>query len=765
MKLGNKNTNLQPRMLADLGIISIWLNSTIDEKKINRLSPFIYPSLPQRAMVAHKLLLLSTVLIAILFVSGFSSSIREMPFAEAQQKEPGANWEYINYDAAGTNFNPQTKLNKDNVANIELKWVFPFPTSALSTSALPGVILLDGISGPVLMVDGIVYLVTNNQRIFAFDAKTGKTLWEYQVTADNAKALKEQQIFRLRSHAHGVNYIDGRIWINTMPCRILGLGALTGKVEVSIENLCKDVPTNAGLYKGGGYGSNPPVIDKKRGIAIWGVGGDNEGVTQGRTHAAGIDLKTGKILWRSFIQPPNEKAFPAEKKLWGDWLVNNCNRGWIQGYSACVVPPDILRNDWGRMPNSDDPVTGKLNANLGGPGVGISDFWGQWALDEEAGIVYMGTAQPGPDENATYRPGPNLMSDSVVAFDVMTGDIKWYHQTTTHDLVDWDCSWNVVMGKIGDKKVVYKGCKNATVYALDAATGKALWIFDASSECVAPPSKNANPYPKDVKVIYGDFVKKVPNSCFLDPTDPASYTKPWRLHPAPTNTGWVNPPLTGSVESDIALAYGNIYLTTFNNPSYRGGQAPFLPEQNGTVFAIDATTGAIKWRFYAPGLLHRGGTIVSGGLVYVNGLNDGNLYILDAQTGALVHKKYFGSGLGVQPTIGINADGKPMIMVILGGKTSAGSGGVGPGAIMAYGLPDKLPEPQVITKEVVKEVPKEVIKEVTKEVVKEVPKEVIKEVTKTVTVESIGPVTYGAIGVAVVMAVVAVVALTRRKSA
>ncbi|MBI2127357.1 MAG: PQQ-binding-like beta-propeller repeat protein [Thaumarchaeota archaeon] len=213
------------------------------------------------------------------------------------------------------------------------------------------------------------------------------------------------------------------------------------------------------------------------------------------------------------------------------------------------------------------------------------------------------------------------------------------------------------------------------------------------------------------------------------------------------------------------MAYGNIYVTTFNNPQYSGGQAPFLPEVNGTIFAIDAATGAIKWRYFAPDLLHRGGTVVSGGLVYVNQLNDGNLYVLDAQTGQLVFKKYFGSGLGVQPTIGFNADGKPMIMVILGGKVTAGSGGVGPGAIMAYGLPDKLPEPQVITKEVIKEVPKEVIKEVVKEVPKEVIKEVPKEVIKTVTVESIGPVTYGAIGVAVVMAVVAIVALTRRKTA
>ena len=74
---------------------------------------------------------------------------------------------------------------------------------------------------------------------------------------------------------------------------------------------------------------------------------------------------------------------------------------------------------------------------------------------------------------------------------------------------------------------------------------------------------------------------------------------------------------------------------------------------------------------------------------------------------------------------------------------------------MAFGLPDKLPEPQVI----IKEVPKEVIKEVVKEVVKEVPK----EVTKTVTVETVSPISYAAIGVSVVILVIAGVLFTRRK--
>jgi Na+-translocating ferredoxin:NAD+ oxidoreductase RnfG subunit len=111
------------------------------------------------------------------------------------------------------------------------------------------------------------------------------------------------------------------------------------------------------------------------------------------------------------------------------------------------------------------------------------------------------------------------------------------------------------------------------------------------------------------------------------------------------------------------------------------------------------------------------------------------------------------------------------------------------GNLVAFGLPDAIPQPAVITKEVIKEVPKEVIKEVikevpkevVKEVIKEVPKEVIKEVPKEmikevikevvkevpkeVTVETISPVSYAAIGIGVVLVVISGVLFSRRKKA
>ena len=36
------------------------------------------------------------------------------------------------------------------------------------------------------------------------------------------------------------------------------------------------------------------------------------------------------------------------------------------------------------------------------------------------------------------RPGDNLFTDSVVALDADTGELKWYFQFTPHDEWDWD---------------------------------------------------------------------------------------------------------------------------------------------------------------------------------------------------------------------------------------------------------------------------------------------------------------------------------------
>ncbi len=702
-------------------------------------------------MITRKMLLLSVSLIAILFSSTLSVAIPITPRAYAQQKVPGANWEFLNGDQFNTNSNPQTQINKDNVELLELKWIFPIPTSASSSKFIGAPFAgQESAQTPPLVVDGIVYIYTNFGVVYALDGKDGRIVWSKAIEFNYTASRELLPLYsQLGGHMHGLNYIDGKIWVPSLGCSFTALDALTGAVKFQIKNICKDVPGNAGYYEAAAA-SHPPKIVKRDNVLIWAIGSAHEGRVGGRAFVAGYDLNTGNLLWRFFLAPPSS----------GDpeWAVKIADKGWIQGVKASDILarcPDCLRNDWGKM----------------GDNQGLSNVWGSFVADEETGIVYMGTSQPGPDYNATFRPGPNLFGSSVIALRAKTGELVWWYQTTTHDLWDYDCSWNTILGKIGERKAIFKGCKNGVVHALDAANGAPIWTF------------------RGPNIKYCDFCKFYERDLY----NPVTYTQKWMEFPNVAKPHWMNPQPSGGIESDIAFDGKRVYAGIMNNPTWRyttnaptqaqalrGGRdsasppPPNTPVFNSTLYAIDIATGRTAWSFYTPDFGFRGGIMVSAGVVFMHS-PDSNLYMLESETGKLISKKFFGQPLLVQPTIGATADGKMRLYIVFG---RSGFGAIGqpvPGALMSFGLPDKITQPQVITKEVIKEVPKEVVKEVVKEVprdvikevIKEVPKEVVKEVpkevTKTVTVETISPISYAVIGVGVVLIVVAGVMMSRRK--
>ncbi len=484
---------------------------------------------------------------------------------------------------------------------------------------------------------------------------------------------------------------------------------------------------------------------------------------------AGFDVNTGDLKWRTFLMPPcgdpttcgpgkDGPLFLAEKAEWGQWLVDNCDKIWIsmltgQQIKACQMDQDILRNDWGDMRSNS----------------GISNVWGQMAIDEEKGVVYFGMAQAGPDYNATYRPGPNLFGASVMALNANNGELIWAHQTTAHDLWDFDCAWNtiitttVVQGQ--ERDVVIKGCKNGIVYVFDAETGEALHMLEAP------------------------IIRRTPQAMPLDPLSVADMTKPWQNWPEIGGV-WQNCFAAGCIESDIAFdeERGNLYFGVYNAPSYVvvgdaetrgrslagcGGACrdarglPDNPERvgsyiNTTIVGYDVDTGNLLWEYFIPELGFRGGTIVSGGLVWFAGV-DGWSRALSADTGEVLYELNTGSSSVVQPTIGADADGNMLLFRVIGGRGwfLPGMGTSQPGAIMAFGLPDVLPEPEIV--EVIREVevpgPERIV-----EVEVEVPgPERIVEVPVEVEIQTISPISYVAIGVGIVLVVVAGILFTRRR--
>src|SRR6202000_928750 len=88
-----------------------------------------------------------------------------------------------------------------------------------------------------------------------------------------------------------------------------------------------------------------------------------------------------------------------------------------------------------------DPKTYSGNSWQSGGGM----VWTTPASDPQLGLVIFSTGNPNPDLDGTNRRGDNLYSDSIVALDVHTGQLKWYYQEVKHDVWDYDAVSNVVL--------------------------------------------------------------------------------------------------------------------------------------------------------------------------------------------------------------------------------------------------------------------------------------------------------------------------------
>ena len=100
------------------------------------------------------------------------------------------------------------------------------------------------------------------------------------------------------------------------------------------------------------------------------------------------------------------------------------------------------------------------------------------SYDPELNLVYWGTGNPGPDYDGEVRRGDNLYSDSVVALDADTGELKWHFQFTPHDIHDWDSTQIPVLVDAEfdgqQRKLMLWPNRNAFFYVLDRETGEFL---------------------------------------------------------------------------------------------------------------------------------------------------------------------------------------------------------------------------------------------------------------------------------------------------
>ena len=248
------------------------------------------------------------------------------------------------------------EIDRSNVDRLELAWVRQLP-------------VLGQVQTSPLVVDGIMYLTTPENEVYALDAATGNVFWSYQ------HDLSETLTLCCSKQSRGVGILGDRLYLTTMDAHLIALDAATG-TELWDRKIADHLA---------GYSMTAaPLVVKD--MIVTGTGGGEYGI---RGWVDAYDAETGERRWRAYAIPG-----PGE---WGN-------------------------DTW----EGDSWKTGGAST------------WMTGSYDPDLNLIYWGVGNPGPDWNGAAREGDNLYSDSVIAIDADSGEIKWHFQFTPHDIHDWD---------------------------------------------------------------------------------------------------------------------------------------------------------------------------------------------------------------------------------------------------------------------------------------------------------------------------------------
>jgi len=110
---------------------------------------------------------------------------------------------------------------------------------------------------------------------------------------------------------------------------------------------------------------------------------------------------------------------------------------------------------------------------------GGGSIWSAGSYDPALNLTYWGIGNPGPQIDAEYRPGDNLYTESILAFDPDNGAIKWFFQMTPNDPFDYDeIAENPLVDVMIDgqmRKIATHVGRNGHVYGVDRTNGTFLF--------------------------------------------------------------------------------------------------------------------------------------------------------------------------------------------------------------------------------------------------------------------------------------------------
>jgi alcohol dehydrogenase (cytochrome c)/quinohemoprotein ethanol dehydrogenase len=521
-----------------------------------------------------------------------------------------------------TRFSTLNEINKDNVGNLGLAWSYDLDTNR-------------GQEATPLVVDGKMYTTSAWSKVQAFDAMTGKLLWQFDPEVPGSAAVKACCDVVNR----GAAYWDGKVIVGTLDGRLIAIDANTGKElwsTVTVDQTKNYTITGA-----------PRVIN---GNVIIGNGGAEYGV---RGYVSAYDVDTGRMAWRFYTVPgkPGVKDNAASDDI-------------IERLSA---------KTW----------DGNFWNESGGFGGGT--VWDSMAYDPELDLLYIGVGN-GSYWNKAFRSaakGDNLFVSSIVALRPKTGEYVWHFQTTPGDSWDYTATQHMVLADLkidgAVRKVIMQAPKNGYFYVLDRTNGKFIsgkpYTEVNWSKGLDPKTGRPDINPEALYFETGKTWIAKPGMLGGHNWPPMSFSRDTGLVYIPVmDLGGVYKPITGDFKPQKVGMNLGVDPAAFNLPSDAKGRLDARASLRGYLVAWDPVAQREVWRAPAASYFNGGVLSTAGGLVF-QGDNDGFLNAYDARKGTKLWSFDAGSAIMAAP-ITFSVAGKQYVSVMVGyGGTSGMSAG------------------------------------------------------------------------------------------
>jgi quinohemoprotein ethanol dehydrogenase len=502
---------------------------------------------------------------------------------------PKTNW----ITNGGTTFNqrysPLDEIDTDNVKDLKGVWLTHLDNSATAAK-------YSSESQPIVY-EGVAYIPTGEDDVFALDVDTGEQLWKYNGNL-------EQTISTVCCGwlSRGVAIGDGKVFLGRLDAKLVALDQRTGKQVWS---------TDVGRWQRGETITNAPLYYD--GLVITGLSG-GEFSLRGRVTA--YDAKTGKERWRFYTVPgPGQvghDTWPADNDSW--------KRGGAPVWQTPAVDPEL-----GLLYFSTGNAAPDLN---GSKRAGDNLFTASIvAVDVKTGEYRWHFQQVHHDIWDYDSPSP------VVLFD--DGDVKGLGQASKTGwlyLLDRETGRPLVdiVEKPVPQDAVQKTAKTQPFPSnppfiphtvSDAGYGKIVQITKKNAKGgKTRPIRRAKqiytPFGNDVTVI-------TPGPQGGNNWQPMSYnpdTNMFYVCAQGAVSGYSLAASAFDAKQDEEADFGGVFTTT------GFGDWP------GYFSAIDASTGEIKWQKRWTESCYAGSTSTGGNLVFV-GRNGGELQAYNAETG------------------------------------------------------------------------------------------------------------------------------------